>query len=126
MAPELTPLQFIDAEIEVVFDRAPALSKKPGPPDAFVWRGERFRVVETLARWFDYGRRGRSAKNMQPAHLEVAYRRGSWGVGRYHFRVRTDQGRIFDLYYDRAPESAADRLGHWFLFRELGLRDSRT
>ena len=59
------------------------------------------------------------ARNMQEAHLREASRRGSWGVGRFYFRVRTENGRIFDIYYDRAPEEAADRKGHWFIWREL-------
>lgn len=119
MAAEFEPIQFIDAEVEVVFDRAPTLSKKPDAPQAFIWGGTRFRIVEVLSSWHDFGRKGRESKNMQPAHLQVAARRGSWGVGRFYFRVRTEQGRVFDLYYDRAPESAANRAGHWFLLREM-------
>ncbi|MEW6568602.1 MAG: DUF6504 family protein [Chloroflexota bacterium] len=119
MPPELVPIRFIDAEIEVEFERPLLLSKKPEAPQAFRWQGERFQVSEVLSRWFDFERRGRASQNMQPAHLRAAVRRGSWGVGRYYFRVRTGRGRIFDLYYDRAPESAADRAGHWVLWREL-------
>jgi hypothetical protein len=119
MAPEYVPIQFIDEEIQAAFDRPPDLAKKPGPPDGFAWAGESHRVVEMLASWFDYGRKGRAARNMQPAHAAVAARRGSWGVGRFYFRLRTEAGRIFDLYYDRAPEGPADRAGHWFLYREL-------
>ncbi len=58
------------------------------------------------------------AANMQPAHLATAARRGSWGVGRLYFRLRTDRG-VFDLYYDRAPEAAGDRAGHWYLWRQV-------
>jgi hypothetical protein len=56
---------------------------------------------------------------MAPAHLATATRRGSWGVGRFYFRVRTDGGGVYDLYYDRQPESAGDRAGHWYLWREV-------
>ena len=56
---------------------------------------------------------------MRPANIAKAVRRGSWGVGRFYFRVRTESGRLFDLYYDRAPKDADDRKGTWFLFREL-------
>ena len=45
---------------------------------------------------------------------------GSLGVGRFYFRVRVDSGQIFDLYYDREIQDVDDRLGHWFLYRELG------
>ncbi len=113
------PLRFIGEPIEVVFDEPPTLEKKPGCPNGFVWRGETHRVAEELAAWVDYTRRGRMARNMSPRHATTATLRGSWGVGRFYFRVRTDAGRIFDLYYDRAPGGADDRKGQWFLFREM-------
>ncbi|HKZ54839.1 MAG TPA: DUF6504 family protein [Anaerolineales bacterium] len=116
---EWIPVRFIDAEIDVVFSRPPLLSKKPDPPAAFVWEGRERRIRELVGQWFDFERRGRMAKNMQPAHLRTAARRGSWGVGRYYFRVVTEDGIAFDLYYDRAPEDAGDRAGHWVLWREL-------
>lgn len=40
-------------------------------------------------------------------------------MGRYYFRVRTDAGRVFDLYYDRAPRDTVDRKGSWHLLREM-------
>ena len=113
------PVQFVGEEISVQFDVAPMLSKKPGPPSSFRWGQESFRVTETISQWFDYDRKGRMAKNMKDENLRQAKRRGSWGVGRYFFRVRTDSDRVFDLYYDRAPKDAGDREGHWFLWREM-------
>ena len=120
------PLHFIDEEVTVDFRQAPMLEKRPDPPAAFVWRGQTWHVTEVLATWFDYERTGRQARNMAPAHLETALRRGSWGVGRYFFRVRIEDGRAFDLYFDRAPEKAGDRKGHWFLFRELRAGEPAT
>lgn len=117
----LTPLRFIGEPIEVSFDRPPALEKKPGCPDGFTWRGAAFRIIEKLSEWHDYARRGRMARNMKPEHLVVAAHRGSWGVGRDYFQVRTEGGRIFELYYDRAPKDAGRRKGAWFLVQELGL-----
>jgi hypothetical protein len=114
-------IRFIDQPIDVEFDRQPTLSKKPSVPDRFTWDCEDFHISELEQTWFDYGRRGRMARNMSPAHQEVAFRRGSWGVGRFYFRVLTEEGRAFDLYYDRAPREAADREGVWMLFRELTL-----
>jgi hypothetical protein len=113
------PIRFIDDEVEVEFDRPPALSKKPSAPDRFHWNCEEFHISEVVSTWFDYGRRGDMAKNMAPAHLEAATRRGSWGVGRFYFRVQTKEGRAFDLYYDRAPREAGDRTGMWVLWREV-------
>ncbi|MCJ7511398.1 MAG: DUF6504 family protein [Anaerolineales bacterium] len=114
----LRPGPFIDAEVVVEFEHAPALTKTPDAPVAFRWEGTTLRVEAVLATWTDYRRRGRMALNMQPAHRTTAARRGSWGVGRFYFRLRTSPGRVFDLYYDRAPQRAGDRGGHWYLWRE--------
>jgi len=116
---EIKPLRFIGEPIQVQFDQPPALEKRPGCPDRFVWRGEVYRIVEKLNEWHDYTRRGRMAANMRPTHAAVASRRGSWGVGRDFFRVRTDTGQVFDLYYDRAPKGVNERKGAWFLYREM-------
>ena len=111
--------RFIGEEIEVGFDKPPMLEKKPGCPDRFTWSEETFDIIEMLTEWHDYRRRGRMTRNMRPAHASVAEQRGSWGVGRDYFRVRTKSGRIFELYYDRAPKDAGRRKGAWFLYREL-------
>lgn len=115
---ETQPAGFIDEQIEVAFKQPLALEKKPTCPDAFLWRNRRYTVVGMLEEWFDFQRRGRMARNMAPAHAAAASVRGSWGVGRFFFRVRVDTGQIFDLYYDRAPKDAGDRKGRWVLFRE--------
>jgi hypothetical protein len=119
----LVPLRFIGDQVEVVFDEPPALSKAPGCPSAIVRKTETLRVVEMIDEWKDFTRRGRFAKNMQPQHAQVASSRGSWGVGRFFFHVRVEDGRYFELYYDRAPKDALDRQGAWFLRAELARRD---
>lgn len=116
---EFRPLRFIDETIDVHFAVPPAFEKRPDCPAAFTWRGDVFAVAEVLSEWRDYGRRGRMANNMRPEHAELAAERGSWGVGRFYFRVRTGAGPVFDLYYDRAPKGTTNRKGEWFLFREL-------
>lgn len=115
----LKPVRFISRPIEVEYDRPPLLEKKPGRPDRFIWQDRVYRIVETLSEWHDYGRRGRMARNMKPEHAAVAARRGSWGVGQFYYRVRTDTGQIFDLYYDRSPVDVDRRKGNWFLDKEL-------
>jgi hypothetical protein len=62
------------------------------------------------------------AKNMKPGHASTAKIRGSWGVGQDYYRIKTNNGRIFDIYFDRAPQDANRRKGNWFLYRELKLR----
>jgi hypothetical protein len=110
--------RFIGEPIQVEFHGQPLLSKKTGCPVAFHWRGEMFPVAEMLSEWHDYSRRGRMALNMTPAHARSAGRRGSRGVGRDYFTVRTGGGRIFTLYYDRAPRDSANQSGEWHLFGE--------
>ena len=115
----MEPLRFISEPVEIIFDHEPLLEKKPECPAGFIWHGETFRVVELLAAWQDYQRRGRMARNMRPTHSTTAERRGSWGVGIFYFRMRTADGRIFDLYYDRAPQDSDRRKGSWYLYQEL-------
>jgi hypothetical protein len=112
------PLHFIDEPIEVIYDQPPLLEKKPDCPQGFRWREEEFRVIEMLSEWQDLRRRGRMSRNMSPPHLQHAARAGSWGVGRFFFRVRVQDGRVFDIYYDRAPIDAHHRKGSWFLYAE--------
>lgn len=112
------PYHFIGEPIEAIFHEPPALEKKPGCPDAFRWRGETYPVTELLEEWFDYRRRGRMARNMAPEHAAVASIRGSRGVGRFYFRVRVSDGRIFEIYYDRSPKDAGNQKGSWFLMGE--------
>ncbi len=43
--------------------------------------------------------------------------KGSWGVGRDYYRVQTDSGEIFDIYYDRKPKG--QKKGEWILLRKI-------
>jgi len=118
---DFTPIHFLDRPIEPIFDKPPAREKTPdAPPNGFIWEGKTYRVIEMLSVWNDYKRRGRMARNMQPAHAAVASSRGSLNVGRFYFRVKVDTDQIFDLYYDRAMKNVDDRKGQWFVYRELG------
>jgi hypothetical protein len=115
----LTPIHFYDESIEVNFDSPPVREKSPPCPNGFTWQGQSFRVTESLSEWADFARRGRSAKNMRPAHATVAAGRGSLNVGRFYFRVRVHTGQVFDLYFDRAMKNVDERKGQWFLYREM-------
>ncbi len=119
----LVPTRFIGETIDVTFDQPPLLEKKPPCPDRFTWQGKTVEIAAVISEWADYERRGRMARNMRPSHTAVASSRGSWGVGRFYFRVRTGDGCVFDLYYDREPKSADNRKGAWFLYRELAEKD---
>jgi len=112
------PSHFYDELIQVHFSTPPVLEKKPTCPDGFTWREEYFSISELLEEWADFKRRGRMARNMAPAHLASASRLGSRGVGRFHFRVKTSGGRMFELYFDRAPEDVDNQKGRWYLLGE--------
>ncbi len=114
-------IHFLDQPIEVSFDAPPVREKTPDCPNGFIWEGKTYRVVELLSSWSDFARRGKMARNMRPAHAEVASGRGSLNVGRFFFRVHVDTEQIFDLYYDRAMKNIDERKGQWFVYRELSL-----
>jgi len=109
------PVHLIDEPVEVWFNTPPLLEKTPPCPDGLIWRGDRFTVLELLEAWRDNERRGTNARNMRPEHASRAARVGSWGVGRFYYRVKVTGGRIFDLYYDRSPQNALLRKGQWIL-----------
>jgi len=111
--------RFIGDPITVEWDNPPLLEKKPTCPDRIIWHGEILQVVQKMAEWRDYQRRGRMGMNMRPANLHRAQQRGSWGVGRFYFRVLVADGRTFELYYDRAAQDSDRRKGSWHLKQEL-------
>ena len=119
---EYTPIHFFDEQIEVQFDTPPTYEKTPPCPTGFIWEGETYRIIQTLSEWSNFARRGKYARNMRPAHATVASTRGSLNVGRFYFRVKVENGQIFDLYYDRAMKNVDERKGQWFLYRELAER----
>jgi len=119
MFKEYKPLHFIGSPIEVQFDKEPLHKKRPPCPDRFIWDEKLFHVEDKVGEWHDYSRSGHMTHNMRPANMSKALRRGSWGVGRFYFRVQTVNGQIFDLYYDRAPKDASNRVGSWYLYREM-------
>ena len=116
---EYRSVRFIGEAVDVEFDEPPHLEKKPGCPNGIIWQGVTYRVVEELSQWHDYKRKGRFKLNMRAEHAASAERKGSWGVGRDYYRVRTGTGQVFELYFDRSPKSVMNRKGQWFLLREL-------
>lgn len=125
--PEYTPIHFLAEHIDVLFNAPPLYQKSPHCPNAFIWNEKTYSVIESLSEWADFSRTGKMAKNMSPAHAEMASSRGSLNVGRFYFRVRVmlsgsstaAQTQIFDIYYDRAMKGVDKRKGEWFIYREL-------
>jgi hypothetical protein len=110
--------RFLGESIQVEFNGQPLLAKRAGCPVRFQWRNEWFAIREMLSEWHRYERRGGMAQNMTPAHAAAAQLRGSRGVGRDYYQVRTETDRVFTLYFDRSPKSADDTLGEWILLEE--------
>jgi hypothetical protein len=110
--------KFIAEPIQVIYNSPPLFEKAPSCPNAIIWQGQTFYIEEVLSEWSDFTRRGRMGKNMKPEHSSRASRIGSWGVGRFYFRVKTSSLQVFDIYYDRAPVDVDDRKGKWFLLGE--------
>lgn len=120
MNPQKLPQKrFISEPITVCFTNEPQFSKRPPCPDSFTWKNEVLNIRSCLAEWKDFSRQDRMAKNMQPQHAQLASKKGSWGVGKFYFDVRVQDGRLFRIYYDRLPKNALDRKGQWMLLAEL-------
>ena len=111
--------RFISEPISVAWNEPPLLEKTPRCPDRFTWGEDTFEISELLREWKDTERRGRMSQNMRPEHLVRARLKGSWGVGRFFYRVAVSDGRVFDIYYDRAPQGSDHRKGVWMLFQEI-------
>ncbi len=110
-------MDFYSEPITVKFAEEPLLEKKPGLPAEFIWRGKSYKITGLLKEWHDYRKRGRIeefyGKRRGNAPEMKSDKRGSWGVGRDYYRVFTDSGEIFDIYYDREP--SGQKKGEWIL-----------
>jgi len=107
--------KFIGEEIEVLFDKEFVLEKKPPCPDRILWDGEEIIVQTLISSWTDFERKGKLSRNMREKHLARANIKGSWGSGRFFFRVRDTRNRIMTIYYDRAVKKGSDKKGSWHL-----------
>lgn len=110
---------YIGERISVRFEKPLLFTKKPKCPVEFTWCEKIFNITETLSEWQDFTRKGKNSRNMKDAHLERANTKGSLGVGRFYFRVRTNESRVFDIYYDRSIKNTLEKAGYWALFQEL-------
>jgi len=106
---ETLPFRLIDEPIEVAFSEPPLFEKKPPCPTSFTWQGENYPIIEVIAEWEDYRRKGKWKRNNGAGTYQTRVAQGILGVGRFYFRVRVKQGNLYEIYFDRAPESAGDR-----------------
>lgn len=97
-----SPIELITA------DPPPAPGQAP-TPRAFRWQGQDYTVVAVLRRWQDEPDRARGLRR-PGAH---PFESGGLRPGRTYFRVRTQDGSVFDLTHDPgrpAPWAVARRL----------------
>lgn len=98
----MTP-QFFGKEIEVT------VSGEVNFPTSFRLGDREYVVSEIIEAWPDYGF-GRS-------HL----RRKRWWQRRHrnYYRVKTTEGEVFEIYYDRGTSLEYAERKKWFLYRQL-------
>ncbi len=112
------PIHFIGEAVQPIFTKEPIRYKTPKCPDGFIWRGTQYTITEIYTQWVDFSRKGRMKKNMRETHRSRAEKKGSWGAGKFYFKVRVNTGQVFEIYYDRSPQGASKREGTWFLLQE--------
>jgi len=100
-----TPLRLIQEPVTV--ETAPRPSGLVAPA-RFRHRGEEHEVAEVLRTWQDHG-----YPHGTPRHSWLERRH------RTYFRLRTTEGRLFDLYLDRTGNRAH---WQWYLAREVASR----
>ncbi|HHY35772.1 MAG TPA: hypothetical protein GX510_09140 [Firmicutes bacterium] len=94
------PLQsrFIGSPVKVEYSQEPGYKR----PLTLSWDGQEAAVSEVISRWDDWGFGATPPK------------RRHWWQRRHrtYYRVKTADGRTFELYYDRSRRE-------WFLTREI-------
>lgn len=78
-------------------------------PQSFTLAQREYTVVEVLAVWADSG------------FGKLPLKRRRWWM-RHHrtcYRVRTEEGEVYDLYYDRGTSLSNPRYRRWFLSRRV-------
>ena len=115
-------VRYIGKEIIPGYTNGVLFVKDPACPDFFMQDQQIYVVKQVLSEWRDYQRKGNKTHNMRESHLQRAHLKGSWGTGRYYFRVETECGHTFEIYYDRTPSSRQNKFGHWVLFKEIKLK----
>ena len=75
---------------------------EPGLPQKFLWRGEEHTVAEVLEKWKDTGRCSHGSSER--------YVRKHW------FKIRTTDGAIMKIYFERQARSSRQRKQRWWLY----------
>jgi len=78
-------------------------------PVSFRLDDREYVIADILEAWYDYGF-GKSP-----------LRRKSWRQRRHrnYYRVKTSEGEVFEIYYDRGTKLEYPERKKWFLYRQL-------
>lgn len=102
------PIEFIGKPIEVELSE-----ETPPAPKAFRLGGQRHEVAEVLSQWEEHG---------YGQHIRGHIDRLSQGQ-RVHYRVRTAEGQLFEIYVDWSPVrrkgTKRSEKSQWFAHRRL-------
>ena len=95
---------FIGEQIEVQMVGEPVKV-----PVSFRWYGSDYHIAEVLASWADFG------------YGQTPPRRPHWWQRRHrnYYRVKTDTGETFEIYYDRGTRASHPERRKWYLFRRI-------
>jgi len=74
--------------VDASFDTSGMARGEPGLPQKFRWRNKEFLVAEVLEQWRDHG--------------DCRHGSGERYVRKHGYRVRTSEGVIFRLYFQRS------------------------
>lgn len=74
--------------VEASFDPRDMARGEPGLPQKFLWRKKEFAVAEVLERWKEHG--------------DCAHGSGERYVRKHGYRIRTTDGSLLRLYFQRS------------------------
>jgi phosphoribosylglycinamide formyltransferase-1 len=97
--------EFVSEPIEPVagtFDTTSMTRGEPGLPGRFIWRDKEYAVADVLEVWKELG----ACKSGGPER----YLRKHW------FRIRTSNGMIMTIYFERQPRSKNQNKMRWWLY----------
>ena len=96
-------MKFIGKEIEVT------TGGEVKAPVSFRLEDRQYIIAEILEQWPDYG------YGKQPPKRKKWYHRRH----RNYYRVKTTEGEVYEIYYDRGANLKYPELKKWFLTRQL-------
>jgi phosphoribosylglycinamide formyltransferase-1 len=81
------------------FDVSKMAMGEPGLPGKFRWRKQEWTVVEVLEQW--------------KAHGDCSHGSGERYLRKHGYRIRTAEGPIFKIYFQRQPGPGGSRVRWW-------------